>query len=180
MSGEVAKVVTLTFFTAATFGGSLYGSTYLFEREEFPWQSLWILKDKEGSEKRIICELPEEIVNKKKRDKNLQSEPQECETKGFCDSNWFQKLIKDYKNKKDEKDRWWIRGRSEETINEMLKYEILLGEDLATKLGRNQSASEQDNEIQKQPVTVQDLRGVCEVQDGNFFKKRVEITCPKD
>ncbi|CBZ40715.1 hypothetical protein MSUIS_06220 [Mycoplasma suis KI3806] len=62
----------------------------------------------------------------------------------------------------------------------MLKYEILLGEDLATKLGRNQSVSGQDSETQKQPVTVQDLRGVCEVKDGNFFKKRVEIICPKD
>ncbi|CBZ40716.1 hypothetical protein MSUIS_06230 [Mycoplasma suis KI3806] len=67
MSGRAAKVAALTFFTAATFGGSLYGSTYLFEREEFPWQSLWILKDKVGSEQRIICELPEEIVNKKKK-----------------------------------------------------------------------------------------------------------------
>ncbi|CBZ40717.1 hypothetical protein MSUIS_06240 [Mycoplasma suis KI3806] len=173
MSIGAAKIATLSSLTLVTFVGSLYGSTILLKEEEIPWQSLWIYKEKQAENNenwRTICNLPNDFVQKNKLKKDSETNRV---IESYCNSSpWFQEIIKNNKEKK--KDGWWLRGRDEKTISEMLKGEPLAGEKIPEKLGRKNEPPSQE----EQPVLkIEDLRKFCSVTDRTFFRRKIEIVC---
>ncbi|ADX98194.1 hypothetical protein [Mycoplasma suis] len=146
----------------------------MFKEEDIPWKSIWILKDNSNGRK-VICELPESNPIKK-----VTQEPSEKkEIEGPCESQWFQEILRKHKDEGQGKDRWWIKGRDEKTINDMLKHEPLWGAGISKKLKRSEENGTETTggKSLEKDLTVEELRGACQVKERSFFNRRIEIMC---